>query len=272
MTEDRTTGRRSLKRPSQWEARSRWGLIALLSVAVVSLPAWLIAGVDQEPLAILAFLVACMCVALIVVALPKHTRARYGVVATAFVGAAGVLALFTDLGGSGETSPATESPSLPAPSIDYAAELLARGPFTGDPAPPLTFVSLQREQSVDVARAVAQVALRFEMPPELDPFPGYDGPSAYLWLFRSTEDAGQVAAEQLDRISTQYAEFGEPQGNARAFNAFGNGEIIAGGFSGPVYCEGSIAPDSNANVSVANELVSACLRYADDMVALSATR
>jgi hypothetical protein len=252
-------------RPSTWGEGPRWAVAAVGSCCCLALVVLLVAGNPPRPIAIVAFVAACVCVALIVIALPSRIRAKYGVVATAFVSAAGVLALFADLGGPEEDRINTA----------YAADLLVRGPFNGDPSPPLIFVELRPQpesQGTDVTGAVVQVDLDFTVPAELMPFPGYDGPSAHLFLFRSSQDAEVASQGELERYTRQYAQFGQPQGTARAFNLFGNGDIIAGGVSGPVYCEGSISPDSTANIGLANELVASCLRYADDMVALAGTR
>lgn len=258
----RTTGRWSPRHVPETVSASRRGLIAVCSLLALASAIWLFLGIGPTAVAVLAFLATCLFVAMIVVLLPKEIRARYGLLATAFVAAAGLLAAFANPreGGDGEA----KSPPEPSasPNIDYAAELLARGPFTGDVGEPLTFVSLH-EESVDLPNAVAQVALEF------DGGEAAHVALAYLWLYRSAEDAEAASAERFETLSKQYAEFGYPHGDSQYYSVFSNGGIDAGGFSGPVYCEGIVAPDSNYHLTVAAELVSSCLRYGDDMVGLA---
>jgi len=232
-------------------------LLATTSVLLLAL----YFGIERRSLRLGALLLACLLVAVTVALVPQVVRVRYGAVVATFVTAAGILPLVMDGDGEGEASdPPVGEIAEPRVNVDYAAVLLARGPFTGDLPSPVTFASLKAE-APDLLGAVTQIALRFDLPRSLE-----TGANAYLFLFPQREDGANYAAAAMEDLDTQYADFGSVQGDPGGFFLFGNGEVIAGASSEHVYCQASVYPDSNANVALANGIVSACVKYADNVL------
>jgi hypothetical protein len=245
--------------------------IASLTIAVMALGAWLYIGIDARLLRLGIFVLTAALAAILVVLVPAAVRGRLGLLVSTFVTAVGLLPLLMQ-NESGGPAAGNAPAADPTPNIDYAVRLMSDGPFTERlPGPmQLQSISLLAGGAVDDPNAAGAIELDLDMPDWLDPFEGYEGPTAWLEVYRTEEEAAARAKARYQLLRTQYAEFGPITGDETGFYQFGNGEILSGGVSGHSYCEGTMSPDSNANVPFATGLVSSCLRYAERMLRLSA--
>lgn len=238
----------------------RWVAVLALLGAATAMVAVLYTGISSRGLRLAIFLMVCAAGAGLVALLPIEFRKRVGLPVSAFVAVAGLLPLFIAQGSD------QESDKPRTVNVDYAAELLARGPFTGDVPPPLKLTSM-KEEFADEGSATTQLALDFAFPRSY----GFGGANAYLFLFASSEQGGTVAAERQEVLGRQYAEFGETQGGPNGFFQFANGEIIGGGARDYLFCESSIYPDSNANIALLQNLISACLNHGEQVLRLASS-
>jgi hypothetical protein len=160
--------------------------------------------------------------------------------------------------------PTPNEPSRRSVNVDYAAQLLLQGPFSGEVPSPLAFESMNSRGTPDDPGAVEQVEIRFRISGDSQALA-----SAYLQLYRTPAGAQAASLARFKRYTVQYAEFGEIQGDPEAFWLFANGGLLAGGTSGHIFCEAVAVPDSNAMVGVTNGVVAACLDYGEGAIRLA---
>ncbi len=234
------------------------GACAMVTVALI---VWMVTAIGSPPLRVPAIIAACLAVAIAVALLPVRWRTRSGIIAGAFVAAAGIVPMFVD---SGDETP----PPPPAKTVnaDHLASLIRKGPFSEQLPAPVVSPLLKDVPIADQSAAQKAGAAWLEA--------GFaDAPAAVNALietYRTPEEAKARTAARRSDLFGRYPDSPIKTGDDTNFCIEGNGTWNCGATRGYVHVEVTVHPASNANLAIANGTVSAVLTYCDHMTLIAA--
>jgi len=227
----------------------------------VALIVWMMTGIGSHPLRVAAIIVACLAVAIAVALLPARWRTRSGIVAGAFVAAAGIVPMFVNSDGGNQPTPPAK-----AVSANYLANLIRQGPFSEKLPAPVVQPVLKDVQIADQSAAQKVGAAWLEAG-----FPSSPGAvSAFIETYRTPDEARARTAARRKDLLGRYPDSSAVTGDDTSFCIDGSEAWNCGATRGYVYVEVVVSPSANANLSIANGTLSAVLTYCDRMTLIAA--